>query len=103
MAWTYLLLAGLFEVAFAVALKASDGFTKLWPSLAFVLFSLISFLLLARALTSIPIGTAYAVWTGIGAVGTAAVGIFLFAEPAGALRLLFLALLITSIIGLKLT
>lgn len=103
MAWFLLTLAGLFEVAFATALKASQGFTRPLPTVAFLLFSLISFLLLARAATMIPIGTAYAVWTGIGAAGTVAVGILVFHEPAGILRLLFLATLIGSIIGLRMT
>lgn len=103
MAWTYLAVAGLFEVAFAAALKLSDGFTRLWPSLAFLVFSIASFVLLARAVTTIPIGTAYAVWTGIGAAGTALVGIAFLGEPASALRLCFIATLIASIVGLRLT
>jgi quaternary ammonium compound-resistance protein SugE len=101
MAWVYLMFAGLFEVGFASTLKLTDGFTKLWPTLIFSICILLSFLLLNRALRDIPIGTAYAVWTGIGAAGTAAVGIFFYKEPATALRLVFLATLVGSIVGLK--
>ena len=103
MAWLYLLAAGSFEVAFAVALKLSDGFTRLWPTLAFLVFSFLSFVLLARAALTIPIGTAYAVWTGIGAAGTVLVGIAFLGEPANAMRLVFLGTLIGSLVGLKLT
>ena len=101
MAWVYLMFAGLFEVGFASTLKLTDGFTKLWPTLIFSVCILLSFVLLNRALRDIPIGTAYAVWTGIGAAGTAAVGIFFYKEPATALRLVFLATLVGSIVGLK--
>ncbi len=101
MAWTYLVFAGLFEVGFASTLKLTENFTKLWPTLIFSVCILLSFLLLNRALRDIPIGTAYAVWTGIGAAGTAAVGIFFYKEPATALRLFFLATLVGSIVGLK--
>ena len=101
MAWVYLMFAGLFEVGFASTLKLTDGFTKLWPTLIFSVCILLSFILLNRALRDIPIGTAYAVWTGIGAAGTAAVGIFFYKEPATALRLVFLATLVGSIVGLK--
>jgi quaternary ammonium compound-resistance protein SugE len=101
MAWTYLVFAGLFEVGFASTLKLTENFTKLWPTLIFSVCILLSFLLLNRALRDIPIGTAYAVWTGIGAAGTAAVGIFFYKEPATALRLVFLGTLVGSIVGLK--
>lgn len=103
MAWLYLFAAGLFEVAFATALKMSEGFTRLWPTLAFLVFSLLSFLLLARAVLVLPIGTAYAVWTGIGAAGTALIGIAFLGESTNALRLFFIATLVGSIIGLKLS
>lgn len=103
MAWVYLTLAGVFELAFAIALKASDGFTRVLPVVLFTLFAALSFILLARAIVTIPIGTAYAVWTGIGAAGTAIVGILAFGEPATALRLLFIVTLVGSIIGLRLT
>jgi quaternary ammonium compound-resistance protein SugE len=101
MAWTYLMFAGLFEVGFASTLKLTENFTKLWPTLIFSVCILLSFVLLNRALRDIPIGTAYAVWTGIGAAGTALVGIFFYKEPATALRLVFLATLVGSIVGLK--
>ncbi len=101
MAWVYLMFAGLFEVGFASTLKLTENFTKLWPTLSFSVCILLSFLLLNRALRDIPIGTAYAVWTGIGAAGTALVGIFFYQEPATALRLDFLATLVGSIVGLK--
>ena len=102
MSWLYLLLAGLFEIGFTTCLKLSASFTRLWPSLGFLLCAAASFWLLTRAIQTIPLGTAYAVWTGIGAFGTALIGIFVFGEPATALRLVFLTLLIGSIIGLKL-
>ena len=103
MAWTYLIIAGLFEVAFAAALKMSDGFSRLTPTLLFLIFSILSFLLLARAVSTIPIGVAYAVWTGIGAAGTVIIGIIVFGEPANTLRLVFLGTLVIAIIGLRMT
>ena len=96
------MVAGLFEIGFTTFLKLSDGFTKLWPSLGFLVFAAISFLLLTVALRVIPLGTAYAVWTGIGALGTAVVGILFFEDPVSVLRIIFLMLLIGSIMGLKL-
>jgi len=102
MSWALLVLAGLFEIGFASTLKLTDGFTKLWPTLIFTVCIVLSFLLLNKALKEIPIGTAYAVWTGIGAAGTAIVGILVYKEPSTALRLFFIATLIGSIIGLKL-
>ena len=101
MAWTYLLFAGLFEIGFASTLKLTENFTKFWPTLIFSACILLSFILLNRALKDIPIGTAYAVWTSIGAAGTALVGILIYKEPATALRLFFLATLIGSVVGLK--
>jgi quaternary ammonium compound-resistance protein SugE len=101
MAWTYLVLAGLFEVGFASTLKLTEGFTKLVPSLIFAVCLAASFLLLSRAARELPIGTAYAVWTGIGAAGTVLVGILLYKEPVTALRMVFLTTLVASIIGLK--
>ena len=101
MAWAYLLLAGTFEIAFASTLKLTDGFTRLWPTLIFFICAIISFLLLAKAAQTLPIGTAYAVWTGMGAAGTVIIGILYFKEPATALRLFFLAMLIASIVGLR--
>jgi quaternary ammonium compound-resistance protein SugE len=102
MAWIYLLLAGLFEVGFTTSLKLSQNFTLPLPSLSFLLCAGLSFWLLSKAFKTIPLGTAYAVWTGIGACGTALVGIVAFGEPATFARLAFLTLLIGSIIGLKL-
>lgn len=102
MAWIFLALAGALEVSFTTALKYSEGLTRLWPSVLFLAASFASFAFLAQAIKTIPLGTAYAVWTGIGAVGTAIVGIVLFAEPATALRILFLATIVGGIVGLKL-
>jgi len=102
MAWVFLGLAGALEVSFTTALKYAEGFTKLWPSVIFVLAYGGSAWFLAQAVKTIPLGTAYAIWTGIGAVGTAIVGIALFGEPATALRLLFLAVIVGGIVGLKL-
>jgi len=103
MAWLILVVAGLLEVGWAIGLKYTDGFTKPIPSLLPVLGIAVSMFLLAVAARTIPIGTAYAVWVGIGACGTAILGIVLLGEPAGAARLFFLALLIAAIIGLKAT
>jgi len=102
MAWIFLTVAGLFEIGWAVGLKYTDGFSRPVPSALTVLAMIGSFWLLALALRSIPLGTAYAVWTGIGAVGTAALGILLFAEPASALRLASIGLIVAGIAGLKL-
>jgi quaternary ammonium compound-resistance protein SugE len=101
MPWLYLLLAGLFEVGWAVMLKYSHGFTRAVPSAFTVLLLAISMYLLALAARSLPIGTAYAVWTGIGAAGAAVLGIILFNEPRTAARIFFLSLLVVSIVGLK--
>ncbi|MBK5934045.1 quaternary ammonium compound-resistance protein SugE [Rhodovulum imhoffii] len=101
MGWLILLFAGLFEIGFTTAMKTSDGLTRPLPSLAFLICAVASFFLLFRSLDYLPLGTAYAVWTGIGAVGTVLVGIFLYDEPAGLLRMFFLSLLIASIVGLK--
>jgi quaternary ammonium compound-resistance protein SugE len=102
MAWTYLIIAGLLEIGWAVGLKYTDGFTKLWPSIGTVVAMIFSLGLLALALRTIPVGTAYAVWTGIGAVGTAIVGILLFNESREWTRLLCLFLIVAGIVGLKL-
>jgi quaternary ammonium compound-resistance protein SugE len=101
MAWVYLLIAGLFEVAWAIGLKYTDGFSRLAPSLATVAAMVISLAFLGLALKALPVGTAYAVWTGIGAVGTAALGIYLFGEPATVLRLACIGLILSGIVGLK--
>ena len=102
MAWIHLLIAGVLEIFWAISLKYTDGFSKLWPSVSTVAGMIASFYFLAQALKTIPVGTGYAIWTGIGAAGTAIFGIILFAEPASALRLLCIALIVAGIIGLKL-
>ncbi|HEY1360856.1 MAG TPA: multidrug efflux SMR transporter [Xanthobacteraceae bacterium] len=100
MAWTYLIIAGLFEVGWAVGLKYSEGFTRPWPSLWTVASMLASIFLLGLALKALPVGTGYAVWTGMGAIGTAILGIYLFEEPATALRFLSIGLILAGIMGL---
>src|SRR6187549_2872138 len=102
MPWLILLVAGLFEVGWAVGLKYTEGFTRPWPSLATLVALIASVLLLAIAVRHLPLGTAYAVWTGIGTVGTVIVGIAVFGESAAVLRLLCLAAIVGGIIGLKL-
>jgi quaternary ammonium compound-resistance protein SugE len=102
MNWLILIIAGLFEVGFTTCLKLSNNFTRTGWSIAFFISISLSFLLLNKAAQTIPIGTAYAVWTGIGAVGTVIVGIFLFKEPSDFWRLFFITTLIASIAGLKL-
>jgi quaternary ammonium compound-resistance protein SugE len=102
MAWLVLFLAGLFEIGWAIGLKYTEGFTRLWPSLWTVAAMAISVALLGIAVRQLPIGTAYAVWTGIGAVGTVILGIVLFGDPASAARLICVALIIAGILGLKL-
>jgi quaternary ammonium compound-resistance protein SugE len=103
MAWWLLVLAGLFEVGWAIGLKYTDGFTRLWPTLATVAAMVVSLGLLGLAMKSLPVGTSYAVWVGVGAVGTAVLGIVLLGEPANAGRLLSLALIVAGIVGLKLS
>ncbi|MCO5157029.1 MAG: quaternary ammonium compound efflux SMR transporter SugE [Aquamicrobium sp.] len=102
MSWIYLFFAGLFEIGWAVGLKYTHGFTRLWPSLYTVGAMTISLFLLGLALRTLPLGTAYAIWTGIGTIGTAILGIVLFAEPAAALRLACIGMIAAGIIGLKL-
>jgi quaternary ammonium compound-resistance protein SugE len=102
MSWVYLVIAGLFEIGWAVGLKYTHGFTRLVPSLLTVGAMAISLFMLGLALRSLPLGTAYAIWTGIGTIGTAVLGIALFAEPADALRLVCIGLIAAGIIGLKL-
>ncbi|RDJ23278.1 quaternary ammonium compound-resistance protein SugE [Bosea caraganae] len=102
MAWLYLFVAGLFEIGWAIGLKYTQGFTKLVPTTLTLASMVISLGLLGLALKQLPVGTAYAVWTGIGTVGTAALGIWLFGEPAGVLRLVCIGLIVAGIIGLKL-
>jgi|SRR5512139_1919545 quaternary ammonium compound-resistance protein SugE len=103
MEWTMLAVAGLFEVAWAVGLKYTEGFSRWWPSVGTALAMAVSVVLLALAMRTLPVGTAYAVWTGIGAVGTALLGIALFGEPATFARLGCIALIVAGIVGLKLT
>ena len=100
--WAYLIVAGVFEIGFASTLKLTENFTKVIPTAIFFVFASLSFYFLTKAAQTLPIGTAYAVWTGIGAAGTIAVGIFFYNEPAGILRLFFLFTLVASIVGLKL-
>jgi len=102
MAWLLLVLAGLFEVGWAIGLKYTEGFTRLWPSVGTGLAMVISVVLLGVAMKSLPVGTSYAVWVGVGAVGTAILGMVLFGEPATVARLASLGLIVAGIIGLKL-
>jgi quaternary ammonium compound-resistance protein SugE len=102
MQWAYLFTAGVFEIIWAVSLKYSESFTKLTPSAICVVTMFLSFYFLSLSLNNLPLGTAYAVWTGIGVLGTAVVGILLFDEPKSLLRLFFLALILSGILGLKL-
>ena len=102
MAWLYLLIAGLFEVGWAIGLKYTEGFSRLGPSLATIAAMILSLGCLGLALKTLPVGTAYAIWTGVGAVGTAILGIYLFAEPANAMRLACIGLIVAGIVGLKL-
>ena len=102
MAWLALVIAGLLEVGWAVGLKYTDGFTRLWPTVATGVALVGSMALLGLAIRTLPLGTAYAVWTGIGTVGTAILGIVLFREPATAMRLACIGLIVAGIVGLKL-
>jgi len=101
MAWTILLLAGLLEIGWAIGLKYTEGFTRLWPSVWTLASMIGSIVLLGVALKWLPVGTAYAVWTGIGTVGVAILGIVLFSEPATAIRLACIGLIVAGITGLK--
>ncbi len=102
MSWIPLFFAGLFEIAWAIGLKYTDGFTRLWPTFGTVAAMAVSLGLLGIAMKTLPVGTAYAVWVGVGAVGTAILGIVLLGEPAGIGRLLSLGLIVAGIVGLKL-
>ena len=102
MAWVTLVVAGLFEIGWAIGLKYTEGFTRLWPTVWTVLSIITSHWLLGIAMKSLPVGTAYSVWVGVGAVGTVILGIVLLGEPANAARLISVALIIAGIIGLKL-
>ncbi|MFA8433660.1 MAG: quaternary ammonium compound efflux SMR transporter SugE [Marinifilaceae bacterium] len=103
MAWGYLLVAGIFEAVWAIGLKYTQGFTRFWPGLVTIVAMAISLYFLALAIKSLPVGTAYAVWTGIGAFTTAILGIVLFSEPVHFTRIFFLFLLLLAIVGLKFT
>ena len=101
MAWTYLVVAGLLEIAWAVGLKFTEGFTRLWPSLGVIMAAVASLYLLSVSLRTIPIGTGYAVWTGIGAAGTALVGMIVLDEPRDVARIVCIALIISGVAGLR--
>ena len=103
MDWVYLVVAGLFETVWAVALKYTDGFSRLWPSVITAIAMAISLYYLSLALRTLPLGSAYAVWTGIGAVGAAILGIILFGESAAPLRIASIGLIVIGIAGLRLT
>ena len=101
MPWLYLFIAGLTEIAWAIGLKQTHGWTRLWPSVITAALMVVSFLFLSLALKTLPIGTAYAVWTGIGAAGTAIVGIYFFGESRDAVRIVCIALIIAGVAGLR--
>src|SRR5262245_57775936 len=101
MAWIYLVMAGLLEVGWAVGLKYTEGFSKSWPSVATILAMIASFGLLSAALKTIPVGTGYAVWTGIGAAGTALIGMLFLGESREVLRIVCLVLIVTGVVGLR--
>ncbi|MFI0741649.1 DMT family transporter [Streptomyces sp. NPDC021100] len=103
MAWILLVVAGLLEVGWSVGMKYTDGFTRLWPSVFTIAGIVASMLLLSRAARTLPIGTAYGVWVGIGAAGAAVLGMTVLGEPAGAARISFVVLLLVAVIGLKMT
>jgi quaternary ammonium compound-resistance protein SugE len=103
MAWVMLFVAGLFEIGFAMGLKYSEGFTRLWPTLIMAAAGALSFYLLSSSMKTLPVGTAYAVWTGIGAVGTVVLGIVVLREPSDLLRLLSISLIVAGIVGLRIS
>lgn len=102
MAWIILIVAGIFEIGWAIGLKYTDGFTRLWPTVFTVLSMIISLGLLGLAMKSLPVGTAYAVWVGVGAIGTVVLGILLFGESASMARIVSVSLIFAGIVGLKL-
>ena len=101
MAWTLLLIAGLLEIVWALAIKQSEGFTRLWPSVVCVLAAVASFVILALVVRHLPVGTAYAVWAGIGAVGVTIAGVVLFSDALTPLRMTFIALIVVGLVGLR--
>ncbi|UTO20871.1 multidrug efflux SMR transporter [Acinetobacter sp. Z1] len=103
MAWAYLILAGIFEIVWAFSIKMSDGFTKLTPSIITIVFMILSFGLLAAAMRTLPLGTAYTIWVGIGAIGAFLIGIFFLHEPIGLLRILAAASIIFGVVLMKVT
>ena len=103
MAWIMLILAGIFEVVWAYSMKLSDGFSKLTPSIVTLFFLILSFALLAYAMRTLPLGTAYTIWTGIGAVGSFLVGVFVLGEPASAMRMLAAVLIISGLVLMKIS
>ena len=103
MAWTYLLIASIFEIMFALGLKYTEGFTRLVPSVLTIVAGVASVLVLSQSLKTLPVGTGYAMWTGIGAVGTAVIGMWLFNEPRDVSRIVCIGLIISGIVGLRLT
>ena len=103
MAWVLLFVAGLFEVVWAYSMKLSDGFSKLMPSIVTLFFMILSFALLAYAMRTLPLGTAYTIWTGIGAVGSFLVGVFVLGEPASAMRMLAAVLIISGLVLMKIS
>ena len=103
MAWLMLILAGIFEVVWAYSMKLSDGFSKLTPSIVTLFFMILSFALLAYAMRTLPLGTAYTIWTGIGAVGSFLVGVFVLGEPASAMRMLAAVLIISGLVLMKIS
>jgi quaternary ammonium compound-resistance protein SugE len=102
MAWFIVIVAGLFEVAWAIGLKYTDGFTRLWPTVATLVAMIVSVWLLSIGMRTLPVGTAYSVWVGVGAIGTVVLGIVLFGEPASVARLASVGLIVAGIVGLKL-
>ena len=103
MVWIYLIAAGILEVGFALGLKYSEGFTRLWPTLGMAIAGALSFYLLSTSMKNLPVGTAYAVWTGIGAAGTAVPGIMFLGEPRDAFRLISILLVVVGVVGLRLS
>ncbi|EPF70738.1 quaternary ammonium compound efflux SMR transporter SugE [Acinetobacter rudis] len=103
MAWIVLIFAGIFEIVWAYSMKLSDGFSKLTPSVVTIFFMILSFALLAYAMKTLPLGTAYTIWTGIGAIGSFLVGIFILGEPASAMRMLAAVLIISGLLLMKLS
>ena len=103
MSWVYLFVAGIFEIGFALGLKYSEGFTRLWPTLGMVAAGTLSFYLLSTSMKSLPVGTAYAVWTGIGAAGTAVLGILLLGESTNLFRVLSILLVVVGVVGLRIS